>query len=288
MGETSDAVIHIGDIAYAVGYLSEWDDFFDQIGPVANHIPWMTGIGNHEYSWTGEWKPPPSSNVDSDAYGNADGGGECGVPYSFYFPFANSNEADAEKSMYDPTVVEPWYVFDYGVVRSIIISTEHDYGKDSVQYEFVENALKNTDRTLFPWIFIAGHRPMYANDDWSGDTTTSQYMRDSLEALMKAHGVALGFYGHQHSYGRTCPVYNGECYEDGQATVHLITGMAGYSLTKSIQPASYTVFQNNTVYGFVHLTIHNDSVISGKFINANTSETVDDFRIVNPYTTALQ
>ena len=70
--------------------------------------------------------------------------------------------------------------------------------------------------------------------------------------------------------------------------MHLITGMAGYSLTAQIEPAGYTVFQNNTIYGFVHLTIHNDSVISGKFIDANTSESIDCFNIINPYTYALQ
>ena len=42
--ETTDALVHIGDISYAVGYLSEWDDFFHQIEPVSSHIPWMTGL----------------------------------------------------------------------------------------------------------------------------------------------------------------------------------------------------------------------------------------------------
>ena len=42
--DVTDAVIHIGDISYAVGYLSEWDDFFHEIEPVSSHIPWMTGI----------------------------------------------------------------------------------------------------------------------------------------------------------------------------------------------------------------------------------------------------
>ena len=239
-------------------------------------------MGNHEYSWTGEWKPP-TTDVSADAYGNADGGGECGVPYNFYFPFANNNQDASSTNNYDPTVVEPWYVFDYGMVRTIVMSTEHDYGVDSKQHEFISNALSNTDRTLFPWIFIAGHRPMYANDNWDSDDTTSEYLRESLEGLMEENDVALGFWGHQHSYGRTCPAYKGVCAADGEyGAVHLVVGMAGYSLSKSIQPANYTVFQNNTVYGFVHLTVHNESVISGKFVNANTTEIVDQFGIMNP------
>eukprot|EP01083_Nonionella_stella_P088271 245890_1 len=278
--ENTDALIHIGDISYAVGFLAEWDTFFHQIEPVASNIPWMTGIGNHEYSWTGEWKPP---SVSADAYGNADGGGECGVPYNFYFPFANANQEESRWSQYDVSVVQPWYVFDYGTVRSIIMSTEHDFGKGSAQYDFISDALKRTDRDLFPWIFIAGHRGMYANCNFDGDTTTAQYMIDSLDDLLAQYGVALGFWGHQHSYGRTCPVFKSECKKEGEATVHLTVGMAGYSLSKKIEPLSYTVFQNNTVYGFVHLTMHNETVLTGKFVNANTTKTVDEFQIINPY-----
>ena len=47
-----DMVLHIGDISYACGFLSEWDNFFNMIEPVATTIPWMTAIGNHEQGWS--------------------------------------------------------------------------------------------------------------------------------------------------------------------------------------------------------------------------------------------
>ena len=62
-----DAVLHIGDISYAVGfnfhsssiylsfsflfyrsYSSEWDSFEHEIAPVASRVPYLTCIGNHE------------------------------------------------------------------------------------------------------------------------------------------------------------------------------------------------------------------------------------------------
>ena len=88
-------------------------------------------------------------------FGSADGGGECGVPYNFYFPFANSNQDASRKAQYDPTVVKPWYVFDYGVVRTVVFSSEHDFGKESAQYTFLKETLSNTNRTRFPWVFVA-------------------------------------------------------------------------------------------------------------------------------------
>merc|ERR1719491_521761 len=105
--DSTDAVVHIGDISYAVGFLSEWDDFLYEIENVSSHIPWMTGIGNHEVGYEGQWKPPVA-DVDADAYGDADGGGECGVPYNFYFPFANANPSESRQASYAPEVVQPW------------------------------------------------------------------------------------------------------------------------------------------------------------------------------------
>jgi hypothetical protein len=37
-----------GDISYASGYLSMWDEFHDQIAPIASRVPWQVAIGNHE------------------------------------------------------------------------------------------------------------------------------------------------------------------------------------------------------------------------------------------------
>lgn len=39
-----DMVIHIGDLSYANGYLSQWDQFTAQIEPIASTIPYMVGM----------------------------------------------------------------------------------------------------------------------------------------------------------------------------------------------------------------------------------------------------
>ena len=55
------------------------------------------------------------------------------------------------------------YSFDYGSVHFIMMSTEHNFTQGSPQYEWMENDLKNVNRSLTPWIVIAGHRPMYTS-----------------------------------------------------------------------------------------------------------------------------
>lgn len=38
-----DIVFHIGDICYANGYISQWDQFTAQIEPIASTVPYMIG-----------------------------------------------------------------------------------------------------------------------------------------------------------------------------------------------------------------------------------------------------
>jgi hypothetical protein len=36
-----DIVFHIGDISYANGYISQWDQFTAQVEPIASTVPYM-------------------------------------------------------------------------------------------------------------------------------------------------------------------------------------------------------------------------------------------------------
>lgn len=112
-----DIVFHIGDIVYANGYISQWDQFTSQVEPIASRVPYMIarfvspwdeflnyevernelGVcpdediqwefyfvwnsGNHERDWHGT-----GSFYDTD-----DSGGECGVlaETMFFVPAEN-------------------------------------------------------------------------------------------------------------------------------------------------------------------------------------------------------
>lgn len=75
---------------YSVGFLSEWAQFTEQIRPVAEKIPWMTAMGNHEMGF------------ENSFFAGTDSGGECGVPYSAYF------QMPAPANSFGPD--QPWYV----------------------------------------------------------------------------------------------------------------------------------------------------------------------------------
>ncbi|KAH7684812.1 Phosphodiesterase I protein [Dioscorea alata] len=90
-----DIVFHIGDITYANGYISQWDQFTSQIEPIASTVPYMIASGNHERDWHGT-----GSFYDTD-----DSGGECGVlaETMFYVPAENRAKF--------------WYSTDFGMFR---------------------------------------------------------------------------------------------------------------------------------------------------------------------------
>lgn len=46
-----DLVLHVGDISYANGVVKIWDTFMEYIEPYASMVPYMIGIGNHEYDY---------------------------------------------------------------------------------------------------------------------------------------------------------------------------------------------------------------------------------------------
>ena len=134
-------VLHIGDISYAVGYLSEWEFFTHQVRPIASTLPWMTAIGNHEMGGANTY------------FSGSDSGGECGLPYSAYYRMPSPADTGKPQS--------PWYTFRYGLVAFVVMSTEHDFTSGSQQLAWIEAALASVDRSVTPFLVFAGHRPMY-------------------------------------------------------------------------------------------------------------------------------
>jgi len=185
----------------------------------------MVSIGNHEYDHiSGGDKDPSGAGLGfHPSWGNYgdDSQGECSVPmyYRFHMP-------ENGFSLY-------WYSFNYGNVHIIMISTEHNYTRGGALYTWLEKDLKSVDRSQTPFVVLNGHRPMYTSENCSDDPTASDFfvslhMQELFEDLLYKYQVDLALWGHQHSYERTCAVYNQKCVQDG--TVHIVVGTAGAGL----------------------------------------------------------
>lgn len=268
--DETDLVLHIGDIAYAVGYSSQWDEFMAQILPIASRLPYMTGIGNHERDF------PDTGSL----FNGTDCGGECGVPYESRFIMPrNANQ----------TRDQPWYSFEYGPVHVTVMSTEHDFNVSSPQYDFLASDLAGVDRTRTPWLIFAGHRPMYIDSNNTegdaGDQPVAEVLRENVEPLLYKMKVDLALWGHHHSYQRTCPVFQQQCVQSNggyTAPVHVVIGMAGMGLSQNlVTPApAWIHYVDDQEYGYTTLFANSTSLHMRYF--SNTAGLRDDFWLSKP------
>jgi hypothetical protein len=255
-----DVVLHIGDISYAVGYSAEWDQFFDQILPVASRVPYMVCIGNHERDYPGT----------GGLFNVTDSQGECGVPYERRFPMPR------------PSLDQPWYGFDYGSIHFVLMSTEHAFDPTSVQYKFLDAHLASIDRKLTPWVVFSGHRPMYIDstnhDVPAGDIPVAKKLKEYVEPLLLKYSVDMALWGHHHSYQRTCPVAEEVCTEQG--VTHVVIGMGGQGLSHNILPKvlkpSWDVVVDDQHWGYSRFTANATSLLF-EFVRDSDAQVHDLF-----------
>jgi len=246
----SHAVLDIGDISYATGFLAKWDLLMHQIDDVASRTPYMVSQGNHERDWPG-----------TGSAGYTDSGGECGVPASTLF------------RMPTPSLKQEltWYSFDMGAIHVVMMDTEVLCGKGSEQLAWLQADLEAVDRSRTPWVVVTGHRPMYAvgSGGSRGPDLSNSFCpgaeSSGLETLFKAHEVDLCLWGHVHNALATCPVYNGKCVTQPTvsttragyrylAPVHAVVGNGGMDLSGiASKPAPWVAWQAN-VWGWNVLT----------------------------------
>jgi hypothetical protein len=214
---THNMVLHGGDIAYATGYEAKWDMFMHGIEPLASHVPYMVGLGNHEQDW-------PGTNT---FYQGTDSGGECGVAATARFPMPTPNSWSSPG--------QSWYSFDYGPVHVIMWDTEVPIAPGSMQYMWMAENLAAVDRTQTPWVVVFGHRPMYT------DATRDENI-GLLEPLLMDFKVDLSLYGHVHNAQLYVPMYNSTAITapDGEysAPIHAVVGNAGMDLSPFKDPVS--------------------------------------------------
>lgn len=271
-----DIVFHIGDITYANGYISQWDQFTAQVEPIASTVPYMIASGNHERDWPGT----------GSFYGGTDSGGECGVlaETMFYVPAENRAKF--------------WYSTDYGMFHFCIADTEHDWREGSEQYRFIEQCLASADRQKQPWLIFAAHRVLgYSSDKYYGlEGSFEEPMgRESLQKLWQKYKVDIAFYGHVHNYERSCPIYQNKCVSSEKShysgtvngTIHVVVGGAGSHLSEfSPLNTTWSVYKDYD-WGFTKLTAFNHSSLLFEYKKSSNGEVYDSFTISRDYRDVL-
>ena len=84
------------------------------------------------------------------------------------------------------------YSFDYASVHFIMMSTEHNFTQGSPQYDWMEQDLKNVNRSLTPWVVMAGHRAMYTSQKIESKHLLKRAPSSYLLSRLLEHWVLFG------------------------------------------------------------------------------------------------
>ena len=99
-----------------------------------------------------------------------------------------------------------------------------------------------------------------------GDYVVSLGMQHYLEELFHDYKVDLAFWGHYHSYERTCAVYKKVCQEKGSGTTHIVAGSAGYTLdTEGYYDVGWSRYHEND-YGYGRVLVANKSALCYEWV----------------------
>ncbi|KAF2920642.1 hypothetical protein DAI22_08g225000 [Oryza sativa Japonica Group] len=271
-----DIVFHIGDLPYANGYISQWDQFTAQVAPITAKKPYMIASGNHERDW-------PNTGGFFDV---KDSGGECGVPAETMYYYPAENRANF------------WYKVDYGMFRFCIADSEHDWREGTDQYKFIEQCLSTVDRKHQPWLIFAAHRVLgYSSNWWYADQGSFEEPegRESLQRLWQRHRVDVAFFGHVHNYERTCPMYQSQCVSGERrrysgtmnGTIFVVAGGGGSHLSDYTSAIpKWSVFRDRD-FGFVKLTAFNHSSLLFEYKKSSDGKVYDSFTVERDYRDVL-
>lgn len=195
---------------------AKWDQWFEDMEPLAAVSPIMPAIGNHEN----------------------------GSPL-YYAQFVLPAGA-AGVSGYAP---ESWYSFDYAGVHFVSLSTEPVGTADGPEAKWLaaDLAAASEDPSVH-WIVAYGHRPPFS----SGNHGSWAPTRDVFLPILEAYDVDVAFWGHDHDYERTWPMRGGQ-RNDAAGITHYVSGGAGAPLY-SVGSSAFTAYSEKT-YNFVEVTV---------------------------------
>lgn len=303
----ADMMMQVGDFAYNLvtenGYYG--DQFMRNIEQIAAEVPFMVTQGNHEDTpgnlahYVERFRNMPANSEDAPTFTTEAGPG-------------------AANSLY--------FSWDAGLVHYITLSTEMWFGTRSTDgkvntttmLKWLENDLiaANKNRANVPWVIAQGHRNIWCSTSDDADCGAAQagLLQRDLEPLWFKYGLDIWINGHEHSYERTYPMYqgksercSGECTQgskgaqdptqncsetctDPNATIYLITGAAGsremHEGFDNAQP-SWSAFRSNT-FGYSRLIVHNHTHIRWQevqtdptlFPTAKYGSVIDDMWVI--------
>lgn len=301
-------IVHPGDLGYADdwylrtknvlngkdAYQAILEMFYEQLAPIAGRKMYMTGPSNHEAVCA----EIPELNKLCPAGQRDFMDFQTRFENSFPRNFPSSSKSDQAKANAEKArglAFPPlWYSFEYGMVHFTMIDTETDFdhapdqsdgsanlgagpfGSNGQQLEFLEADLASVDRTVTPWVVVAGHRTFY-----STGKAGCEACRTAFEPILYKYGVDLGIFGHVHNSQRFQPLYDYKVdpngLKDPKAPLYIVAGGAGNieGLSKVGERPDYTAWAYDEHFAYATVSFVSENSLQIDFIRSSSGEKID-------------
>lgn len=217
MEEAPVAVFHAGDVSYAEGDPTVWDDWFVQVEPVAAGAPWLPALGNHEtYFLT------PFMAVAPPLYGQ---------------PNPEVTASRARFALPGNEIYWSWTVGDLHVVA--VDTWWTDFLGAAEEAEWLAADLAATDAR---WTVVFLHDPPYSTAQHGSNVD----LRAKLAPIVEAAGVDLVVAAHDHTYERSWPLLGDRVvareapFLEGAGVVYTVSGGGGAELYDLLDPEDWS------------------------------------------------
>ena len=251
LAQRFDPALHaiVGDLAYANGDQTIWDQWFGMVSPMARRRPWMPTIGNHEIE----------SQLDPQGL-LLDTWGDHGYdPYRTRFDLPSNGYSDLSNCFYRFRYgsVEFLAIDNNDVTSEIPLNVGYTGGR---QTQWVSQALARAAKDpAVDFIVVLMHQAAFSSSSKHGSDLGVQAAWFDLFA---EHQVDLVLQGHDHTYERTHAM-RGSTVADGSApyrtdtgTVYVVCGNGGETQEpfKPVQP-EWSAFRKEGVIGTLRVDV---------------------------------
>jgi acid phosphatase type 7 len=303
-------VVHPGDLAYADDWIetpSDWihpeeayeaiiENFYQQLAPVSGRKPYMASPGNHEADCeeinytTGLCAEGQKNFTDfQNRFGRT-------MPKAYSSTSSNS-QAKVNANKAAQLAVPPFFFsYEYGQVHYTMIDTETDFpnapdapggsadlnsgpfaSSPQQQLDFLAADLASVDRTVTPWLVVAGHRPWYT----TGGGESCGPCQTAFEKLFYQYGVDLAIFGHVHNSQRFLPTYQNKAdpagYNNPVAPMYIVAGGAGNieGLSSVGSNVSYNQFAYADDFSYATVAFLDKTHLQVRFIRSEDGAVLD-------------
>ncbi|MCP4150297.1 MAG: metallophosphoesterase family protein [bacterium] len=187
-------ILVTGDLVAAPWKDSEWGGFFYTAGWIARQVPFIMTPGNHEY-----YKMVGFFTKTADKPNKL---------WGCHFTLPENGPKGLNETA---------YYIDYQGVRFITLNGNEKLKK---QVKWLEKILQNNTNR---WTIIATHQPYYS----TGKHRDNPELRELFLPVIYKYNVDLVLQGHDHTYGRTRKLMNGEIVEDSQKGTVFVVSFSG-------------------------------------------------------------